>query len=141
MEQLLAKSLSRARFSMLLLSIFAGLALVLSAVGIYGVMAYSVVQRIREIGIRLALGAARKDVLAMILLSGGKLAALGMLIGLAGSLALTYWLRSQLYGVSSADPLTYIAVAFLLGLVALAASYVPARRATRVDPLVALHYE
>ena len=141
MEQLLAKSLSRARFSMLLLSIFASLALVLSAVGIYGVMAYNVVQRIREIGIRLALGAARKDVLAMILLSGGKLAALGMLIGLAGSLALTYWLRSQLYGVSSADPLTYIAVAFLLGLVALAASYLPARRATRVDPLVALHYE
>ena len=141
MEQLLARSLSRARFSMTLFSIFAGLALVLSAVGIYGVMAYNVAQRTREIGIRLALGAARQDVLTMVLLGAGKLAAVGMLIGLAGALALTFWLRSQLYGVSPADPATYIGVALLLGLVALAASYLPARRATRVDPLVALRYE
>jgi putative ABC transport system permease protein len=141
MEQLLAKSLSRARFSMLLLSIFAGLALVLSAVGIYGVMAYSVAQRTREIGIRLALGAARKDVLAMVLLAGGRLAIFGLVLGLAGALALNYWLRNQLYGVSPADPVTYIAVALLLGAVALAASYIPARRATLVDPLVALRYE
>jgi putative ABC transport system permease protein len=141
MEQLLAKSLSRTRFSMLLLSIFAGLALMLSAVGIYGVMAYSVAQRTREIGIRLALGAARKDVLAMVLLGGGRLATFGLVLGLAGALALNYWLRNQLYGVSPADPVTYIAVALLLGAVALAASYIPARRATRVDPLVALRYE
>jgi putative ABC transport system permease protein len=141
MEQLLAKSLSRTRFSMLLLSIFAGLALMLSAVGIYGVMAYSVAQRTREIGIRLALGAARKDVLAMVLLGGGRLATFGLVLGLAGALALNYWLRNQLYGVSPADPVTYIAVALLLGAVALAASYIPARRATHVDPLVALRYE
>jgi predicted permease len=141
MEELLARSLSRARFSMTLLSIFAALALLLSAVGIYGVMAYNVAQRTREVGIRLALGATHKDVLAMVLAAGGKLAALGMLIGLAGALALTYWLRSQLYGVSPADPLTYLTVALLLGVVALAASYLPARRATCVDPLVALRYE
>jgi len=141
MEQLLARSLSRARFSMTLLSIFAGLALVLSAVGIYGVMAYNVVQRTREIGIRLALGAARSDVLAMVLLGGGRLIALGILLGLAGALGMNYLLRSQLYGVSPTDPITYIGVALILGLVALLASYVPARRATRVDPLVALRYE
>jgi putative ABC transport system permease protein len=141
MEQLLARSLSRARFSMTLLSIFAGLALVLSAVGIYGVMAYNVVQRTREIGIRLALGAARSDVLAMVLLGGGRLIGLGILLGLAGALGMNYLLRSQLYGVSPADPITYIGVALILGLVALLASYVPARRATRVDPLVALRYE
>jgi len=141
MEQLLARSLSRARFSMTLLTIFAGLALVLSAVGIYGVMAYNVAQRTREIGIRLALGAARKDVLAMVLLNGASLAVFGMLVGIAGALALNYLLRSQLYGVSPADPATYIVVALLLGAVALAASYIPAHRATRVDPLVALRYE
>ena len=141
MEQLLARSLSRTRFSMTLLSIFAGLALVLSAVGIYGVMAYSVAQRTREIGIRLALGASRQDVLAMVLLRGGKLATFGMLLGLAGALGLSYLLRSQFYGVSPADPATYIGVALLLGFVALAASYIPARRATGVDPMVALRYE
>ena len=141
MEELLARSLSRARFSMTLLSIFAALALLLSAVGIYGVMAYNVAQRTREIGIRLALGAAGNDVLAMVLLGATKLAALGMLVGLAGAFSLNYWLRSQLYGVSPADPATYTAVALLLGAVALAASYIPAHRATRVDPLVALRYE
>jgi putative ABC transport system permease protein len=141
MEQLLAKSLSRARFSMTLLSIFAALALVLSAVGIYGVMAYAVAQRTREIGVRLALGAQPRDVLSMVLTGGGKLAASGLAVGLVGSLALNYFLRSQLYGVSSSDPVTYAMVAVLLGLVALAACYLPARRATRVDPLVALRYE
>jgi putative ABC transport system permease protein len=141
MEQLLAKSLSRARFSMLLLSIFAALALVLAAVGIYGVMAYVVAQRTREIGVRLALGAQSRDVLSMVLMGGGKLAAFGLALGLVGSLAVNYFLRSQLYGVSSSDPVTYGVVAVLLGLVALAACYLPARRATRVDPLVALRYE
>ncbi|MCU1242901.1 MAG: macrolide transporter ATP-binding/permease protein [Candidatus Acidoferrum typicum] len=141
MEQLLARSLSRARFSMLLLSIFAALALVLSAVGIYGVMAYAVAQRTREIGVRLALGAQPRDVLGMVLVGGGKLAAFGLALGLIGSLGVTYFLRSQLYGVSSSDPITYASVALLLGLVALAACYLPARRATRVDPLVALRYE
>jgi putative ABC transport system permease protein len=141
MEQLLARSLSRTRFSMLLLSIFAALALVLAAVGIYGVMAYAVAQRTREIGVRLALGAQPRDVLGMILMGGGKLAAFGLVLGLVGSLGVTYLLRSQLYGVSSTDPVTYASVALLLGLIALAACYLPARRATRVDPLVALRYE
>jgi putative ABC transport system permease protein len=141
MEQLMTKSLSRARFSMLLLSIFAGLALVLAAVGIYGVMAYTVAQRTREIGVRLALGAQQRDVLSMVLTGGGRLAAIGLSVGLVGSLAVNYLLRSQLYGVSSSDPVTYAMVAVLLGLVALAACYLPARRATRVDPLVALRYE
>jgi putative ABC transport system permease protein len=141
MEQLLAHSLSRARFSMLLLSIFAALALVLAAVGIYGVMAYAVAQRTREIGVRLALGAQTRDVLSMVLVGGGKLAAFGLALGLVGSLGVNYFLRSQLYGVSSSDPLTYATVAVLLGGVALAACYLPARRATRVDPLVALRYE
>jgi putative ABC transport system permease protein len=141
MEQLFAKSLSRARFSMMLLSIFAALALVLAAVGIYGVMAYGVARRTREIGVRLALGAQPRDVLGMVLTGGGKLAASGLAVGLVGSLALHYFLRSQLYGVSSTDPATYAMVAALLGLVALAACYLPARRATRVDPLVALRYE
>lgn len=141
MEQLVARSLSHARFSMTLLSVFAGLALVLSAVGIYGVMAYSVAQRTREIGIRLALGAVRQDVLAMVLLGAGKLAAFGMLLGLAGALAVNYLLRSQLYGVSPADPATYTGVALLLGAVALAACWIPARRATQVDPIVVLRYE
>jgi putative ABC transport system permease protein len=141
MEQLLARSLSRARFSMLLLTIFAALALVLATVGIYGVMAYAVAQRTREIGVRLALGAQPRDVLSMVLVGGGKLAAVGLVIGLVGSLGVSYLLRSQLYGVSSSDPATYVVVAALLGLVALAACYLPARRATRVDPLIALRYE
>ncbi len=141
MEQLLARSLSRARFSMLLLSIFAGLALTLAAVGIYGVMAYAVAQRTREIGVRLALGAQPRDVLGMVLLGGGRLAAFGIVLGVVGALTLNRFLRSQLYGVSAHDPLTYAGVALLLGIVALAACYLPARRATRVDPLVALRYE
>jgi len=141
MEQLLARSLSRARFSMLLLSIFASLALTLAAVGVYGVMAYAVAQRTREIGVRLALGAQPRDVLGMVLLGGGRLAAFGIVLGLAGALILNRFLRSQLYGVSAHDPLTYAGVALLLGIVALAACYLPARRATRVDPLVALRYE
>ena len=141
MEQLLARSLSRARFSMLLLSIFAGLALTLAAVGIYGVMAYAVAQRTREIGVRLALGARPRDVLGMVLLGGGKLAGFGIVLGLVGALILNRLLRNQLYGVSAHDPLTYIGVALLLGVVGLAACYLPARRATRVDPLVALRYE
>jgi ABC-type lipoprotein release transport system permease subunit len=141
MDQLLARSLSRARFSMLLLSIFAGLALTLAAVGIYGVMAYAVAQRTREMGVRLALGAQPRDILGMVLLGGGKLAAFGIVLGLAGALALNRLLRSQLYGVSAHDPLTYAGVALLLGIVAFVACYLPARRATRVDPLIALRYE
>jgi len=141
MEETLSTSVAFQKFLMTLMSVFAGLAVLLAAIGIYGVMAYSVAQRTHEFGIRLALGAGRKDVLAMVLFGAGKLAALGIALGLAGALGLNYLLRSQLYGVSPADPATYLAVCALLGLVALAACYIPARRATRLDPLKALRYE
>ena len=140
-EETLSTSVAFQKFLMTLMSVFAGLAVLLASIGIYGVMAYSVAQRTHEFGIRLALGAGRKDVLRMVLLGGGKLAALGIALGLAGALGLNYLLRSQLYGVSPADPATYLAVGIFLGLVALAACYIPARRATRLDPLKALRYE
>jgi putative ABC transport system permease protein len=126
---------------MLLLGIFAALALVLSAVGIYGVMAYVVAQRNREMGIRLAMGAQTVDVLRLVLQQGGKLAAGGVAAGLVAALGMMRLLSSLLYGVSAADPLTFVGVAILLMLVALAACYVPARRATRVDPMIALRHE
>jgi putative ABC transport system permease protein len=141
MEEVVARSLSQTRFSMLLLSIFAGLALMLSAVGIYGVMAYVVAQRTREMGIRLAMGAQPRDVLRLVLGQGGKLAVVGVAIGIVAALGMTRVLTSLLYGVSAADPLTFAGVAVLLMLVALAACYVPARRATRVDPMMALRYQ
>src|SRR3712207_4492382 len=126
------------RYSMFLVTGFGAVALVLSIVGIYGVISYSVTQRMRELGVRLALGAQRRDIMAMILRDGTALAAAGIVVGLGAAYWLTRYLQSLLYGVRTADPMTYAAVAFTLAAVAVLASYVPARRATRVDPLVAL---
>jgi putative ABC transport system permease protein len=141
MDQIISDSLAARRFSMILFGAFAALALALASVGIYGVISYLVSQRTQEIGIRLALGAGRADVLRLILTQGTKMAGLGVLIGVAASLALTRLMAKMLYGVSPSDPLTFFAVAAILTLVALAASYIPARRAMRVDPIVALRYE
>jgi len=141
MDQIISDSLAARRFSMILFGAFAALALALASVGIYGVISYLVSQRTQEIGIRLALGARRADVLRLILTQGTKMAGLGVLIGLAASLLLTRLMAKMLYGVSPSDPLTFFAVAAILTLVALAASYIPARRAMRVDPIVALRYE
>ena len=141
MEQLLADSISLRNFSMLLLLVFAGVALTLAAVGIYGVMAYSVSQRTHEIGIRLALGAQSSDVLKMIVGQGMLLALIGIGIGLGVALGLTRLLSSLLFGVSATDPLTFTAIAVLLAVVAFLASYIPARKATKVDPMIALRYE
>jgi len=141
MEELLGSSVSKSRFSALLLSIFAGLALVLASVGIYGVMSYSVTQRSHEIGIRMALGAQRRDVVRMVVVHGMLLSLAGIAVGLVGSFALTRLLGGLLYGVSSTDPVTFAAISATLVLVALAACFIPARRASRVDPMVSLRYE
>ena len=141
MDDIVAATLAARRFSMILLASFAGLALLLSSIGIYGVISYVVGQRTHEIGLRMALGASRTEVLRMVLSQGAKLAGIGVLLGLAASLALTQLMGSMLYGVSPTDPLTFAGVAVILTLVALAACYIPARRAMRVDPMVALRYE
>lgn len=129
------------RFVALMLGLFAGLALVLAAVGIYGVIAHSVSQRTRELGIRMALGAGGKDVLGMVLGEGLRMAAAGVVVGLAGAWGLTRFIASLLYGVQPTDPATFAFAPLLLVLVALAACYVPAWRATQVDPIVALRHE
>ncbi|MGH9865444.1 MAG: FtsX-like permease family protein, partial [Candidatus Acidiferrales bacterium] len=141
MDELLAASLAEQRFNMILLGAFAGLALVLAAVGIYGVMAYTVSQRTHEIGIRMALGAQRGDVLRQVVGQGAKLALAGIVIGLAGAVVLTRLMASLLFDVKPTDPLTFAGVAIVLAIVALAACYIPARRAMRVDPMTALRYE
>ena len=141
MEQLMGTAFVEPRFNMILLGVFALVAMGLGAVGIYGVIAYSVAGRTHEIGIRMALGAGMSDVLRLIIGQGMRLVMLGLVIGLAGAYALTRVMTSLLYGVSATDPLTFTGVAALLGFVSLISCYIPARRATRVDPMVALRYE
>jgi putative ABC transport system permease protein len=141
MEDLMAVSLAQQRFNMLLLALFAALALILAGVGIYGLMAYSVSQRTHEIGVRLAIGAQRRDVLRLVLRDGAKLTLLGIAIGIIAALALTRLMASLLFEVTPTDPTTFAAVAILLAIAAFAACYIPARRATRVDPMVALRYD
>jgi putative ABC transport system permease protein len=138
MEQWVAKSLAQIRFSSSLLMAFAGLALLLAAVGIYGVMSHAVSQRTSEIGVRLAIGAEGKDILRMIVWDGARLAAIGLTIGLVLAFALSRTINSLLFQTAAADPLTFAAVVIVLGVLALLASYLPARRASRVDPLLAL---
>jgi putative ABC transport system permease protein len=141
LNEVVARALSNRRFAMLLLMLFAGLALVLSAIGIYGVMAYTVSQRTHEIGVRLALGAQPRDVLRLVLRRGVSMALAGAAVGLVAAFALTRWMSGLLYGVNSTDPLTYVVAPAVLGLVALLACFVPARRASKVDPIDALRYE
>jgi putative ABC transport system permease protein len=129
------------RFTMQLLALFAATALALSAIGIYGVMAYFVTQRTHEIGIRMALGASRRDVVGMVLGQGVRLAAAGVIAGIVGALLVTRAIGALLYNVSPRDPGTLIALSATLTAVALLACYIPARRATRVDPIRALRYE
>jgi putative ABC transport system permease protein len=141
MQEVVDASVSTRRITLILLGLFSGLALVLAAIGIYGVISYSVAQRTREIGIRMALGAQPRDVLRLVLSQGGKIAISGIAIGGAASLGLTRLMANLLYSVSSVDPATFAAVTFVLALVAMVACYIPARRTLRVDPLIALRHE
>jgi predicted lysophospholipase L1 biosynthesis ABC-type transport system permease subunit len=141
MQEVYDKSVARTSFTLVMLGIASAMALVLGIIGIYGVISYAVSQRKREIGIRLALGAQSRDVLQMILRQGATMALVGVAIGVAAALGLTGLMRSLLFGVTARDPMTFAAVAALLVLVSLLASYIPARRAMHVDPIVALRYE
>ena len=138
MEGVIADTLWRARISAWLLGLFAGLAAALAAAGLYGVMSNSVNQRTQEIGLRMALGAASRDVLRMVIAEGLKLTVAGLGLGLGAAFALNRLIASQLFGVTATDPLTYGGVAMLLAMVAMVACYIPARRAARVDPMIAL---
>jgi putative ABC transport system permease protein len=141
MEEYVATSVAQRRFTSLLCAIFAGAGLVLAVVGLFGVMSYSVAQRTHEIGVRVAVGAAKTDILRLILGEGMGITLAGVGVGLLGAIALSGVVKSQLFGVQANDPLTFMGVVVVLGLVALLACYIPARRATRVDPMVALRYE
>ena len=141
LEQSLSDSISPRRFNMLMLGIFAGIALALASVGIYGVMAFSVTQRTREIGIRMALGAEQRDVLGLMARQALGVTLAGIVFGLGGAWALTRFLASFLYGVRPTDAATFAVVPVALVAVSLLACYIPARRATKVDPMVALRYE
>jgi putative ABC transport system permease protein len=139
--EIVGNSISTQRLAMILLSVFSALALVLSAIGIYGVISYLTGQRTHEIGLRVALGATSTDVLRMILGQGMKLALIGVAIGVTAALGLTRLIAKLIYGVGAFDPITFAGVAILLTAVALLSCYIPARRAMRVDPMVALRYE
>jgi putative ABC transport system permease protein len=141
MEDVWSSSMAARKFSMILLSVFAGLALVMACVGIYGVISYLVSQRTREIGVRMALGAQRRDILRLVLSHGTKMTSLGAVLGMIASLGLTRLMASQLFGVRSYDPGTFACVVVLLMLVGVAASCIPAQRAMRLDPIVALRHE
>ena len=141
MSERVDDSLAERRFSMLLLTLFAVLALGLAAIGIYGVMAYLVSQGTRELGIRLALGASPRDVLTMVVRQGMTVAFAGLALGVAGAFVLTRFMRAMLYGVHAADPATFLVIAATLMLVAFGACYVPAHRASRIDPIVSLRTE
>jgi ABC-type antimicrobial peptide transport system permease subunit len=141
MDEVLAGSFAPRKLSMILLGVLAALALILSCVGIYGVISYVVSQRTHEIGVRMALGAQRKDVMRLVLGEGARMALVGVAAGVAAALGLTRLMANELFGITAQDPLTFAAVAIVLTLVALLACYLPARRAVRVDPMVALRYE
>jgi putative ABC transport system permease protein len=141
MDQVTVESTARTNFNMTLLSIFAGLAMLLAAIGIYGVMSYAVGQRVHEIGVRMALGARAGNVLSLVLRQGLALVLVGIAIGVMGGVWLTTAMKSLLFGVSPNDPPTFAIVSALLLAVAAAATYLPAQRATKVDPIVALRYE
>jgi putative ABC transport system permease protein len=141
MNQLIVDSISTRRITLILLGVFSGLALVLAAIGIYGVISYSVAQRTQEIGIRMALGAQQADVQWMVLAQGAKIAGAGVAIGIAASAGLTRLLSKLLFSVSAVDPVTFAAVAMVLIVIAMLACYVPARRTLRVDPVIALRCE
>lgn len=141
MDRLLASSVARPRFYAVLLGVFAGVAGVLAVIGIYGVLAYTVMRRTHEIGIRMALGAQRGQVLALVLRRGLILTAIGIVLGLSGAAVATQVLQGMLFGVTPLHPRTFMGVSLIFGLVATFASYVPARRATKIDPLVALRVD
>jgi ABC-type lipoprotein release transport system permease subunit len=140
-EEIVSRSLWRQRLQGEVLGVFAALAVILASVGLYGVVAYAVAQRTRELGVRMALGATRRDVLRLVLGQGARLTLLGVAVGTVGALALSRVVASLLYGITATDPLTFLAVPALLGAVAVLASYAPARRAMKVDPLVAMRAE
>jgi ABC-type antimicrobial peptide transport system permease subunit len=141
MQEVIANSVEQRRFSMLLLTIFAAVAMLLAAIGLYGVMSYTVAQRTKEIGIRMALGARRPDVLALVVKQGMALVLIGIVAGVLLSLGTTRLISGMLFGITATDPLTFAGVGALLSAVAFLANYLPARRAAKVEPMVALRYE
>jgi len=141
MNQLMSDWTSTRRITLVLLAMFSGLALILAAIGIYGVISYTVALRTQEIGIRMALGAQRRDVLRMVMKQGARLALIGVAIGVVAALALTRFVSSMLFSVSASDPIVFVSVPVLLMVVTLVACYIPAMRAMKVDPMIALRYE